>query len=298
MNGFRLLLLRLKQYILNNKLIFSLFLLGSVLNTLVVSYCYGNMIPLVTNRHSPAYLYRYYEVQLGPYASLESVLELEKDPLVSAFAFAQTKTPYGSVGEFPQELERYVIPKEDYLQEHGDSRIKRLMVMAKDRQDPENDQVLAMLWERFPKSESITGTVGSLVQSDTAASSSPFILIVCNAFLAVIANTFLLHWLLNTRRRENSISSILGASRLTLTALLFGEAILLSAASIVLGILLHVLLYLPLFQPMNLYSYIRYSPGDYGVIALILFSLSCVAVIPVVLREAFASPDAAKRKAL
>lgn len=298
MNRFRLLLLRLKQYILTNKAMFILFLVGSILNTLIVSYCYGNLIPLVTNRYSPDYQYRYYEVQFGPYPDFESVMELEKDPLVSAFAFAQKNGKYGAVGQFPDVLSKQIISKEDYLQQNGTNKIKRLMVMAKERQDPENDQVIAMLWERFPKAESITGTVGDMLQSDTAASPSQFILIVFNAFLAVIANTFLLHRILNTRRRENAISSILGASKLTLTAMLFGEAILLSAGAIATGILLHIVLYKSLFVPMNLYSYIGYTPGDYGFIALLLLALSCIAVIPPVIREAFASPDAAKRKVL
>lgn len=42
---------RLKQYYIKNKGVFQLFILGGMLNAIIVSYCYGNLIPSVSNRY-------------------------------------------------------------------------------------------------------------------------------------------------------------------------------------------------------------------------------------------------------
>lgn len=57
-----LVLNRLAQYFRKNKLIFILFFLGGIINTLVFCYLYGNMLPAVRNRNSHEIQYRQYTV--------------------------------------------------------------------------------------------------------------------------------------------------------------------------------------------------------------------------------------------
>ncbi len=51
---------RMKQYFLKSRLVFILFVVGGILNTLVFTYCYGNYLPLMANRNSEDFMYREY----------------------------------------------------------------------------------------------------------------------------------------------------------------------------------------------------------------------------------------------
>lgn len=54
---------RLKQYFLRNRLLFSLFVVGGILNSVAAAYCYGNLLPAVANRYSQDSIYREYLVR-------------------------------------------------------------------------------------------------------------------------------------------------------------------------------------------------------------------------------------------
>lgn len=101
MNGFRLLALRLRQYIVNNKLIVALFLFSSIFNTLIVLYSYGNFLPEISNRYSSALFYRLYQVELGSKTTADDVAAFAEDPLIAACALAQDKGVHGCIGSFP-----------------------------------------------------------------------------------------------------------------------------------------------------------------------------------------------------
>ena len=51
---------RIKQYFLKNKLVFILFVLGGMLNTIMLSYCYGNLLTVVLTRNSTDQSYMTY----------------------------------------------------------------------------------------------------------------------------------------------------------------------------------------------------------------------------------------------
>lgn len=57
---------RLRQYYRNNKFIFVLFLFGTVLNAIMTSYLYGNLLPSIYNRRSKeATMYRTYQLSMS-----------------------------------------------------------------------------------------------------------------------------------------------------------------------------------------------------------------------------------------
>lgn len=62
---------RLKQYFLRNKLLFILFVIGGMLNAIAVTYCYGNLLPIIANRDSDAYEHRKYTIRFDDPATGE-----------------------------------------------------------------------------------------------------------------------------------------------------------------------------------------------------------------------------------
>ena len=342
MNRLYLLSLRLKQYAAKSRLIFALFVIGGVMNTVAVLYCYGNLLPTVASRNSQDLQYRNYQVVFKQAVSLNRVEQLLEDPLIAACAFSGQDAVYACLGEYSRtfssgtgtftgeyqitapaaygqsvgDVVRYqgrdftvigiissegpehVIPYETYLELNGTDNILRIHVLAAQRQSLENDLVVKLLQETFPQAEYIGGPTVVINQGEVRTSQIRFVMIAVNALLSVVAYTLLLHYLLSTMRRENVILLVLGISKMELGLFLFREAFLLSASVVGVGIVFHNLFYNQIFVPLNLYPHITYRGADYGVIALLLLSISLVTVIPVTLRETLVTPDGAKRKVL
>lgn len=57
-----LVLSRIRQYAVKNKIVFILFIIGGVLNSVIFIYLYGNLRPVMRNYNSTDYYYRRYEV--------------------------------------------------------------------------------------------------------------------------------------------------------------------------------------------------------------------------------------------
>lgn len=93
---------RMKQYYLRNKLVFLLFLLGGALNTVAVTYCYGNLLPTVANRDSDYSHYREYRVKLGGSgATMEEIRPLLEDGLVRDWAVSPDNNLHATNESFP-----------------------------------------------------------------------------------------------------------------------------------------------------------------------------------------------------
>ena len=190
-----------------------------------------------------------------------------------------------------------VIPYETWAELNGTESVQRVYFLAAEHQNMNNDGVLKLLYEAFPQAY-IGGPAVSMHDSEEEVSQMKFTIIGINAFLSTLAHTLLLHYMLSSLRRENVIMRILGASRQEMRQRLFREAFLLSVANVGVGILIHILFYDSIFVSLNLYPHITYGVRDYGIVSLLLLSLALITVIPMALREALVTPDAAKRRVL
>lgn len=74
---------RMQQYYVRNKGIFLLFLIGGIFNSIMVAYCYGNLVPSVSNRNVEGPDYMEYMVNFSNESpSLGAVDQLREHPLV------------------------------------------------------------------------------------------------------------------------------------------------------------------------------------------------------------------------
>ena len=124
------------------------------------------------------------------------------------------------------------------------------------------------------------------------------ILIAFQAFVAVVAYAFLLRYMLSTLRKENVVCLILGSSKLRTAILIFRDALALCVIANVMGLLVHWLLYQPVFRLLNIEESLRYTVNDYCLILLLMVVLSLIVAVPVVLTEIVSTPAAAKRRNL
>lgn len=348
---------RLRQYILKSKLLFILFILGGILNGIGMSYCYGNLLPLVAERDSDNAKYRGYFIayqELGSGGSgwqpaiesvgLETVEKLKNHPLIESCIFTndsdyvcaydenypklmlsgtdQFTGPYQTlvyekheanvgdiinlrgheyevIGKCSFGFPGCLIPYDTYVSlGYGESTF-RMSAVAKERYSaryPAQDPILKLLEELFP---------GSYRQKENAATEEQqeietFIVelpgIVLNAFMTMLAYVFLLRYLIDSLLDETIVSIIVGASRLRMTVYIFWEAFLLSVSANGLGLLVHWLLYKPLFQKLNLAAELVYHASDYLLLLGGIVAFSLVITIPFALKYLRLSPIAARRE--
>ena len=62
MKTITLVLNRIRQFAVKNKIVFILFIIGGVLNSIIFTYLYGHVRPVMRNSNSTDYYYRRYEV--------------------------------------------------------------------------------------------------------------------------------------------------------------------------------------------------------------------------------------------
>lgn len=341
MNGIYLFLQRMKQYIQNNRTVFILFIMGGIVNTVMVLYCYGNLLPVVSSRNDQALRYRSYQAVPLSAVTQQDLEHLQESDLVQGFAVTDGSGIYASWGEFPMKSaggsvhfdngrqmiapvgadwqigdiityrqeefrligfstwgQRSFIPWEAFQELTDLEQITRIEVVAKQRQNPYRDEMKLLLQELFPDNSSeVYGVADNFSYVNKALSQQYFSLILCSAFLAVIAHLLVLNELLDSGRRENAISRLLGVGKGGLASMVLAEATVFCAAANGLGILVHILLYRPLFTELNISENIQYSLGDYCLVYLLMLLLSLVAVIPILWKASGVSPADAGRKA-
>lgn len=98
--------------------------------------------------------------------------------------------------------------------------------------------------------------------------------------LSIISFMFLLKYLMDSCRRENSILMMVGAKKKHIMLINFIENIILTLFSTVAAILLHAALYNVIFSKINLFENITYSIQDYLIIAMLSLGLSLIVQIP------------------
>lgn len=110
--------------------------------------------------------------------------------------------------------------------------------------------------------------------------SSQFYSIVYIFMLSLISFMFLLKYLMDSSRRENSILMMVGAKKRLVMLVNFIENVALTVISTVIAIAIHILLYSSVFSKANLYENIKYSAQDYAIIDLLAIGLSIIVQIP------------------
>ena len=332
---------RMKQYYMKNKGIFLLFLIGGLFNSVMVTYCYGNLVPSVSNRSIEGPDYMEYMVNFSNESpSIDAVEQLRGNSLIQSCrlydnindiysfhpdypltmlkgtsAFTQMyqvivpSTQERNIGEYMEiagqrfliigvAVYGYHIPEESFIELIGKDGIRQLQVYAAERQPAENDLVEQLIVAAFPELTSISGPLYSIRVREARDSEYWVNLIIGQAFVAILSYTFLLRYLLISLRKENVVSLILGASKLRIAITIFQDAFVLGALANATGVLLHRILYGPVFRPLNIEPSIYYTAQDYCFIFLIMTVLSLITAIPVVLRETVSTPAAVKKRNL
>lgn len=333
---------RFEQYFLKNKLVFCLFVLGGIINTVSVLYCYGNLLPVVANKNSEDTTYTSYYVSFAAETpTISDITEFVKHPLIRNCAFSNgrlcayegdypmaalsgsveftapyqcivpamsglslgdTVEYYGKefvvIGSSSSGMHVPMIPYQTYAELCGNEKIVAIDLHAAERQDPKNDPVIALIDQMFPYRAQVGSSGHNLAVVESRTSQQYLWLIVINTFLAVIAHTFTLHYLLDSARNEHIVYTMVGSNKGRITATILGDAVIMSMAANALGVLLHKLLYNGLFEKLNMNPNIQYGFGDYSFCYFIIVALSVLAAIPVVIKVTCSTPTAARRNAL
>ncbi len=338
-----LLLSRMKQYFLKNKLLWILFLLGGALNAISVTYCYGNLLPAVRNRNTADYIYRDYTVLFqNKRADIADILRLEESQLVEVCIYANENYVFtyddrfpgrclGGTLELTQPNQALVsnpanaaVGSKIYLEGqpfdvvglvsngyggctfiskdafeglgYTDS-IACLRVIATQRQEQGNDNVIALINDIFPYHTGVSGRFEALTATEADLSSQFIVLISINACLAIASFAFLLRYLIDSLMKDTAVCIILGATSTKMGAIILWESLLLSLAATGIGLGLHCLLYEPVFAKLNLSDTLVYRAGDYWFILLLFSVFSIITAIPSVWKYLRLSPIAARRAA-
>lgn len=102
MNVFYVMCTRIQRCYRKNRLLFTLFIMGGILNTVLVAYCYGNLLPTVANRNAQKLQNRGYSVGFSnQYAAMDDIEALMESPLVESCILG-SKSGFGTcLGDYP-----------------------------------------------------------------------------------------------------------------------------------------------------------------------------------------------------
>lgn len=107
------------------------------------------------------------------------------------------------------------------------------------------------------------------------------LMMVSVIYLVALASfVFILKYMSDRNSTENVIYAIVGASKKKIMGIMALENIILSSCSGLIGILLHVFLYVSFFAKINTLENIRYYPTDYLLVFLFTLLLSLLTVVP------------------
>ena len=189
------------------------------------------------------------------------------------------------------------ISKEAFASLGYTENIVRVRIIAAQRQSSENDAVVALIQEVFPYHTEISGKHVMSIATEERLSQQFLGLITINAFLAAVSFAFLLCYLIDSLMGETAVSVIVGATRAKMAAMATIEAMLLTLASAGVGLLLHKLLYAPVFSKLNMTGTITYGAGDYWLMLLLFVVLSVITAVPIMWRYLRVSPVTARKLA-
>ena len=344
---------RMSQYFQKNKLIFTLFILGGIINAIVLTYSYGNLVRVVLNRDSGDPAYRRYTIQFKETpASLTDIAPLLSDPLMESVMPGCALTPeqagFGGggfyylyvyhdayplniiagtnqftgsdqilapincmkkIGDTVTLLGRTftIIGKVQGIDDYytsweameeigmGDSIVKILAVSAQ-RQAYGPDKVTKLIDAKLPHRSSISDENDRSTKKAIEDSSSEIIEILAAYLVAALSYIFLLRHLVDSMMVENIISQIVGASKVSVVVLIFWEIMVLVLFANGIGLLLHGLLYQPVFSAINISQDLQYYLGDYLRIILLILVASLLVSIPLAISYIKKTPVEARRK--
>lgn len=175
--------------------------------------------------------------------------------------------------------------------------IIHVRIIAAQRQSADNDAVVRLIQEVFPYHTKISGRHVMLNATEESLSHQFMTLITVNAFLAAVSFSFLLRYLVDSLMGETAVSVIVGAASAKMAVLILWESMVLSLFSAGIGLLLHRLLYDPVFSKLNMTGIITYGAGDYWLILLLFLALSVITAVPIMWRYLHVSPVHARRLA-
>ena len=187
----------------------------------------------------------------------------------------------------------YYISQERYRQLFGDKANTVYAVSAK-HYDMGRDSAGQALRDNLPTEMVKEPT---LVQLDDRNQSISQLFSICLCYAtAAISFAFLFQYLLESGVEENIVSLISGASKRTIAVMVFGEGVMLTALSTLLGILCHFLLMLTGFRKLNVNEELHYTFGDYSVIFLAIFLISVIILFFFTRKFTKVSPKQARRE--
>lgn len=189
----------------------------------------------------------------------------------------------------------YYIPWNTFMELCDPNGIRQIHIISSTHEDAANDRVLALAQSIFPYAAYIGGNALMQDMTEAAQAEQMFPAIILNTFFSIVAYTFLLRYLIDSRLNETLVCMALGASKAKMLQFTFWEVTVLSLGSNGLGLFLHRLLYDPLFTSLNISPDLRYSTSEYFLLCLILLILSLLAITPMMLKYLRLSPIAARR---
>ena len=189
---------------------------------------------------------------------------------------------YRVVSVIKTSFDAYYIPYETYRELYGGV-FSMVHVIAAERQDPEQDAVYDLLQETFP-GRTIARSADTYMAIDKLESDDNTVLICICFFLATLSFLSLLRYLIDSQLDASVVCRMVGASRTGVAILIFWEAFGLCAIPCGAGLLLHRLLYEPLFTRINMLSDLVYGAHDYWRMFWIMTGISLVSILPLILR--------------
>ena len=194
------------------------------------------------------------------------------------------------------ESDFYIISM-DAFEELGVSQsVTDMVFIASERQSLQNDAVLQLIQNSFPNNTNIRSELKVYIQYDQEDTQRYSSQILINYLVIAVSYMFLLYYLINSIMHENIVSVFVGATKADITALVFWETAILSLSVGGIGLLLHRILYKPLFTKLNVIADLSYQLGDYLVLYLFIFSISLATALPLAARYLRLSPVSAKRE--
>lgn len=278
MRNIILALMRIKDDFINQKLMMTLYSIGSVICILVFMYFYVN-IPALFEQ------YEQYSVSERTYMiSLEEETEIKRSDfdVLDGYRIEEIKVQaYEYAGENVY-INDYDVLSEDYTPVKSN---KIFIVLKSTLSFNDNAGFISDISENLGKIYNISEIGDPLVgerdeNSQKAAEVFRQIVNVSLTYMiCFIACAYLFKYVFDSNRYENTIYSLIGASKRRVVCIMLIEAGVLSLASSLIAITIHVLLYDSLFVQINTEGVV-YDVLDYLVIAAFTLVLSIITIIP------------------